>query len=459
VRRNLVIGVQSSGIIFCDSGSSSELVRSWTARVKPLLRKEQCLERTLPWETEFLPRANAAACAHQAKLKGTQGRKQPEASMHASEGGKPPEVTVSGHRGRRTKAPAAMVALVGLAGVGLVGLLAFGGGEGTQHIEWHTCEGCPSQAAVVEATAAFLGGALAAFPRAVIVSARVEADPAGFRLRLTITVDGQREHHELRAVDCDQLGRNAALLIASAVDPLAWGPPPPVERQLGVTPVVVQRPRALTQPSTAPTPAEPSAVEPSAPPPWVLIPIVGDRPEPLERQAKRPIAGRIGVAGTGLIGLFPQVGGGVELEGGLERGLFRWQLGAAGWFGGSFRAPGGEVGADLWAASGSTGACVVPSWARVRFAACAVAGFGAITVTAINTESSRRLTRPWAFAGPDLRVTWTPRSQLGLYLGIAALPALVRPGWSVQNPDASFRIPPIAGLLRVGVELGPLGDR
>src|SRR5690606_39273973 len=238
---------------------------------------------------------------------------------------------------------------------------------------------------------------------------------------------------------------------------------PPVERQLLLPPVTVQRPRPRSSMAGEANPAPPPTNEPRpASPPDRDPARLADRPEPIEDIADRPeqpVTGTLGVAGTGFAGLFPQVGGGVELEGGLQRGLFRWQLGAAGWFGGRFRAPNSATGADLWAASGSTGFCVAPSWGTVRFAACAVAGAGAITAISVNTRSERALARPWAFAGPDLRVTWSPRPRLGLYLGIAAMPALVRPGWSVSNPDASFRIPPVVGVLRLGAELGKLGGR
>lgn len=348
-----------------------------------------------------------------------------------------------------------------LAGVWLLGLLAIEGVEPSQRIEWQAGEGCPSQAAVVEATSAYLGGALASFSRAVIAHARVEAGPAGYRLGLSITVDGRSERHEIASADCDQLGRDAALLIASAVDPLALGPRPAATRQLLVTPVEVQRPRTRSKPE-APSIAAPSPPIPAPPspePPLAVELAVVDRPEPPLRESRRPVSGTLGLAGTTFAGLFPQIGGGVELEGGLHRGLFRWQIGAAGWFGGRFRAPDSEIGGDLWAISASTGFCVTPGRARVRFHGCAVAGAGAITVTSVNTDAQRQLARPWGFAGPDLRVIWTPRKQLGLYVGIAALPALVRPGWSVRNPDASFRVPAVAGLLRVGVELGSLGAR
>lgn len=338
-----------------------------------------------------------------------------------------------------------------------------------QQIEWAALEGCPAQAAVAEATNQYLGGrALAEFPRAVIAQAWVIADTAGFRLRLTITVDGVREHHQLRAVDCDQLGRDAALLIASAVDPFALGPPTPApsERQLSQTTVIVQRPRTSPNKAVA-TSADPSEPAPSPtlrpaqprPPAVALEPPASPPKREPKREPKPPVTGTLAVAGLGVAGLFPQIGGGVELEGGLQRGLFRWQLASAGWFGGSFRAPASDVGGNLSAVSGATGFCIAPRWGTVRFSACAVAGAGAVLATSINTQTAQTLARAWVFAGPDLRVTWSPRQRprLGLFLGIAALPALVRPGWSISDPDARYRVPPVLGLLRAGIELGRLG--
>lgn len=351
-----------------------------------------------------------------------------------------------------------------MSGVGLLiaSLATVSNADLVQRIDWEADEGCPSQAAVVEATASFLGRRLAEFPRTVIAQAQVEASTGGYRLRLMIEVDGVEEHHELPGLSCEQLGWDAALLIASAIDPFALGPREPPGRQLLLMPVVVQRPSSRPQPArvvTAPPRQISSAAEP--PPPDV------DRLEPsgpLDIAAApsmqtrtRAAAGSLAVAGTTFVGLFPQIGGGVEIEGGLDVGLFRWQASAAGWFGGSFRASGTDVGGDLWAASGSTGACVVPRVRRVRFASCAVVGAGAITAIPVNTTAQGSLARPWAHAGADLRVAWSPRPRVGLSFGLAVLPALARPAWSTSSPDASFRIPPVTGLLRLGIELRELG--
>ncbi|MCA9685799.1 MAG: hypothetical protein KC457_26725 [Myxococcales bacterium] len=355
-------------------------------------------------------------------------------------------------------------------GLGLILAASLVAGEQGQELLWVSGEGCPSQAAVLEATRAFLGRPLADYPQTLQVAARVEADVIGFRLLLEISVDGVDERHELRGVDCDRLGRDAALLIASAVDPFAAGPEATStwvleERQLLVAPVVVQVPRARREelPEPAKTEPEEPASETQVPEPvpdWRLVaapePV---RPDRRSRRASKPITGTLAVAGTGFAGLFPQPGGGFALEGGLERGLLRWQLGAGGWFGGRFRVGTGGVGADLWAATGSTGLCVAPGWKRVRLAGCAVVGVGGITATSVGTQSPRTLVRPWAYLGPELRVTWTPRPRLGIFLGVAVLPALARPAWSISDPAGEFRVPPVTGLLQLGLELRGLGNR
>jgi hypothetical protein len=345
------------------------------------------------------------------------------------------------------------------AGLTFAWLGVVGAGEvAQQQIEWDAVEGCPSQAAIVEATREWLGRSLAEFPRAVLAQARVEAARGGYRMRLTLEVDGVSERHEVSGTDCDRLGWDAALLIASAVDPFALGPRAPRERQLLVTPVVVQHPRTRPRVHTviATVPTRPDPVEDELDPQiGQLNPV--DRPEAPARGRPGPVTGALGVAGTTFVGLFPQIGGGVELEGGIERGLFRWQLAAAGWFGGSFRASDTNVGADLWAASGTTGPCVIPSVRRFRFAACAVGGAGVITASSVNTTGPSTSPRPWAYAGADLRATWSPVPRAAVFIGLAVLPAVARPAWSVNSPDVGFRIPPVAGLLRFGVELRRLG--
>jgi hypothetical protein len=349
----------------------------------------------------------------------------------------------------------------------LASLSALGPRSVPQQIDWQAVEGCPSQAAVREATVTYLGHGLADFPHAVLVDGWVQPSPGGdFRLHLRIEVDGVGEQHELRSFDCDRLGRDAALLIASAIDPFALGPAiafepaAPTHRQLLVAPspvVVVQRPRSRVL--APPAQRDPQVgSEPAVVPELALTPRA-DAPSPEPRPARRPlvIEGTIGVAGTSFAGVFPQIGGGLAVEGGLERGLFRWQLDASAGFGGQFRAAGTDVGADLWALAGTTGVCVVPAVGQVRFPLCAVGGAGAITASAVNTDAARQLVRPWVYAGADLRVHWSPRPRFAAFLGVSVVPALVRPAWSVTNPAADFRIAPVAGFVRLGVELRGLG--
>jgi hypothetical protein len=370
--------------------------------------------------------------------------------------------------------------MVSLSGLLLTAVVAVGprdGGEPREdgpHIEWEAAAGCPSVEEIAQATRRYLGAELQAYAGELVARARVEPAPAGgLRLELSIRVDGLAEHHELHALDCDRLGRDAALLIATAIDPFARGPVPGESPRFAFAPpvqrparVAIQRPQADR---SAPAPTAPLARAPAerAPPefgPLLALAAPSDR-GPVGgsdegSEANPALSGFLGAGGLGFAGVFPAPSGGVAIEGGLERGLLRWQLGAGAWLGGRFR-PASDFGADLRAWTGSTALCVVPRARRWSFPLCASAGVGAMSARAVGTTQPRTTTRPWAYAGADLRARWTPSATgagttarpVSVYLGIAALPNLVKPSWALTNPDATFGVPPVTGLLRLGVEL------
>lgn len=337
----------------------------------------------------------------------------------------------------------------------------------THRVSWQGGEGCPAPAEVLEQTATVLGRDLDEFASSVEVEARVEAQAGGGQqLELSLRVDGLREDHELWALDCERLGADVAFLIATALDPFVLWPAsegpssapaapalriqyPSSRPAAGESELAVAEPPRQPEPEPEPAPdafdfGELEALEPGA----------GDDLDASGQLRARPgqLTATLGVGGTSFVGLFPNIGGGVQAEGGLERGLLRWQLGATGWFGGRFRSAAG-LGADLLAVSGATGPCALPRAGRFSFALCAVAGGGAIRAAPVNTSSSTPRIRPWAFAGADVRVTWAPRPRVGVFLGVSVLPALVRPAWSVSNPEAVHVTPPVTGSLRLGVEL------
>jgi hypothetical protein len=364
-----------------------------------------------------------------------------------------------------------------LAALALHGVLASTGPEprpvqrprAATFLDWSAVEGCPSSSEIQRRTEHFLGARISAYTRSIHAEGRVEAIVGGHELILAIVIDGARERHSLRAIDCERLGTDAALLIASALDPFARGPSGDVELDARMLarpfdrPPPIQRPRSQPQTPIAARPSPPvvpEAVAPETPAPEAPAPLASmperdpgeDVPKP---RSPRDLRGFLGGAGLGFAGVFPSPSGGVALEGGLERGRFRWQLGAQGWFGGQFRADtldGSELGANLTAWTGSTAACFVPRVGTVAFPLCATLGAGAMVASAVGTPVPTTSVQPWAFAGADLRVNWTPRPAVGVYVGLAVLPALARASWAVTNPDASFRVPAVSGLVRLGLE-------
>jgi hypothetical protein len=328
-------------------------------------------------------------------------------------------------------------------------------------IAWSQSEVCPgAQQDLEQAIASYLhveATELAAVEAAVRL---VDAGPVGLRLELEIASQAGTEQHELAGPSCERLLDHAALLIAGAIDPFlyAWVGPErggdAAAQQLHRA-VEVQRPLAASQVVEEP---QAIAVESELDPtdtvldfgPLELAEPARDRP---------PIRGALGVGATTFVGLFPDPGGGVELEGALERGRLRWHSSVNGWFGGRFRATGTEVGGDLWALGFASALCGVPQTRRVHVPLCASAGAGAMSVRAVGTIDERRSTKPWAYAGIEARVLLLAREDLGIGLGIGAHAALVRPAWEVDSPGVRFRVPPVMGVLRLTVEARALGKR
>jgi hypothetical protein len=355
-------------------------------------------------------------------------------------------------------------------------LVAIGPGSFDSQFEWGADGVCPGAAAGLSfALSHYLGEAPAPAHIEATLSFR-DQGPAGVWLDLRIASDFGQEQHELAASDCDRLIDQAALLLAGVIDPFASLAPDTApssaalhhaKREHGD--VVVQRPTrvAISEPAAGEPEATPSSndVVPSASGPsgpsgpseasfGEFGPLVVDESRP-----RAPILGAIGVGATGVWGVFPQIGGGVELEGALERGPLRWQNTASGWFGGRFRSSEAEVGADLLALGFATSLCGVPAVKRVRVPLCAVAGVGAMRARAVGTIDPRSSTQPWVWAGAEVSLQVLARQDLAIALGIGAHGILVRPGWEIRAPDVSYRVPPVMGLLRLTLEVRELGRK
>jgi hypothetical protein len=351
----------------------------------------------------------------------------------------------------------------------LLVFVALGLGAGDPQLEWSGPDICPGAEVELEpAIMGHLGDAAAPEPVEALLRLR-DAGPAGLALELRVESRFGSEQHQLTAIDCDRLVDQAALLIAGVIDPfmmMAPSHPAPSVAERHHRDVAVQRPAQVSHPSDAPTRGEPAvASEVESSDLASFGPLVAVEPgvdrfrSQSQFRSRPPIVGAIGVGATTFAGVFPQVGGGVELEGALERGALRWQNAVSGWFGGRFRASDAEVGADLWAFAFSSSVCGVPAASRVRVPICAVGGVGGMRARAVGTVEPRSSTQPWAWVGAEVSAQILARKDLAIALGLGANAILGRSAWEIRSPDVSYRISPVVGVLRLTLEIRELGAK
>jgi hypothetical protein len=332
----------------------------------------------------------------------------------------------------------------------LISLLMLGG-SGEPRVAWAGADVCPGAEHVLErALDDYVGPA--ALADAVAAKVRlVDAGGSGVQLTLTLESEAGREQHELRGLGCEQIIDEAALLLAGVIDPFAYsGGDARMQHEV----VPIQRPLIIERaPPREAAPAIQPATEPE-----IEVESPAPRPVPTPDRAPRdsvPSRGSLGVAATSFVGLFPQIGGGAQVEGGLDRGAFRWQGAITGYFGGQFRASEADVGANLWALDGSTKFCGVPRAKRIQLPLCGVAGVGFVSARAVGTLEPQRSVRPWVHVGGEVGVSVLARPNLAIGLGVGVHVAVVRPSWEVRAPDVHFAIPPVMGLARLRVEISP----
>jgi hypothetical protein len=338
---------------------------------------------------------------------------------------------------------------VGVALALLISLFVLGG-SGEPRVEWAGADICPGAEHEFERALDDYVGTAALGEDVAAKVKLVDAGGTGVQLTLTLESQAGREQHELRGLGCEQLVDEAALLLAGVIDPFAYA-----GRDVRTQHEVLQIQRPLAIPRESPREAVPvvepeRAVEPE-PEFGPLVPTSDRAP----RDALRS-RGSLGVAATSFVGLFPQIGGGAQLDGGLDRGAFRWQGAITGYFGGRFRASEADVGANLWALDGSMGFCGVPRAERILVPLCGVVGVGFISAQAVGTLEPRRSMRPWVHVGGEVGVSVLTRPTLALGLAVGVHVAVVRPSWEVRAPDVHYLIPPVMGLVRLHVKLSPI---
>lgn len=325
------------------------------------------------------------------------------------------------------------------------------GASGGARVEWAGQDICPGAEHELErALDGYVGEAMPAGNVAARVTL-IDVGGSGMYLTLTLESEAGREQHELRGLGCEQIVDQAALLLAGAIDPFVYAGAD-ARRQPEVVPI--QRPITIMRELEV---EQLSELEPEAQPqppvehhvPSFELQSVDRAPRDVRRNHVS-----LGVAAASFVGVFPQIGGGAQLDGGLDRGAFRWQAALSGYFGGRFRASDADVGANLWALDATTGFCGVPSAKRIRVPLCGVGGLGLVSARAVGTVEPHRSLRPWVHVGAEAGVSVLVRPYLAVGLDVGVHVALVRPSWEVRAPDVHYAIPPVMGIVRLKMAIG-----
>ncbi len=337
--------------------------------------------------------------------------------------------------------------------------------DGGVELEWMAPQECPT-ATEIEARVDAMSTVRPTEP--LSARGRVRARNGNYELSLDWQVGQRREHERLISHDCDELGRLAALLLASSIDPFAFvrpasRDPTEIEPHEWVESFAVVGHVESADPGelelvSAGDPNEPRALDqPPEPDVWQLQLVAVQPEEPPDRMP--PVSGVVLVEGQGFINLLPRPGGGPRLSLGVELQRFRATLGGAGWFAPGFRSTSDpSIGARLSAWSVELDGCGLPSSRRLVVPLCGQLGAGQIIGTGYGVTDARTKAPPWLWLGADASLEWWVRPHFALVLGVGVGFSLLRPGFEIIGSDARFDVPVASGRLRAGV-VGRFGDR
>jgi hypothetical protein len=355
-----------------------------------------------------------------------------------------------------------MTAGLGLALVSIVSV----GPPDTSHLEWDAPLECPDERWVADRVGSYLGRPLA--DEDAHVAAHVRPDAAGFVLDLATDAGGVRDRQRLEHHDCVALAEIAASLAAISIDPLALGPnadsvhgptpawPPGVPLsvevsppiQVGVPSTVVPEPPA---PPAAPSPTEqPQLFELYANPDAVDV----ERPEPMpDRRTRLSIGASAGLALALFPNPAPEVHANFGVSHGRRRAGFRGELLGGAILAGRLRSSDGVARGELLAWDLGLRPCGVPRWGIVELRVCGAIGAGQIRARGVNVEPALQRAHPWLWLSPELGLSVAVSSRVALFVDLGANFNVLRPTFSVSNPDAQFVTPIASARTRLGVEL------
>lgn len=125
-------------------------------------------------------------------------------------------------------------------------------------LRWHAPPGCPGGQRVEALVGERLARAVA--PGEIEVDARLEPEPTGFRVDLTMTRGAAVEARTLEASECEVLADATALLVAVTVDPLAASRRRPTPQRPSIPePTIARAPRDRSAGTGARRPTSPIA--------------------------------------------------------------------------------------------------------------------------------------------------------------------------------------------------------
>lgn len=362
--------------------------------------------------------------------------------------------------------------IVGL-GLALASIVSIEPRDAGPRLEWDAPLECPDQPWAADRIDAYLGRPLAD-EADVLVSVHVSAQAAGFVLDLATEAGGVEDRQQLVHHDCAALVEIAASLAAISIDPLASGglragvrgAPLPDWAPSNARVDEVQRPATQFPTATAtPAPPTPAPLAPPPPAPPAEQPLLYelyadpdvrdvDRFEPNQPPRTRLSIG----ASAGLaLELFPnpapEVRGSVGVSHGGARAAFRGELLGGAILVGRFRSEDGQSGGDLLAWELGVRPCGVPRWGLVELRVCAVIGGGQIRARGINVEPTLRRAHPWLWLSSELGLAFALSDRWALFVDVGATFNLLRPTFSISNPDTAFETPIASARGRFGVEL------
>jgi hypothetical protein len=120
---------------------------------------------------------------------------------------------------------------------------------------------------------------------------------------------------------------------------------------------------------------------------------------------------------------------------------------------GRFRSADGLTGGDLLAWDLGIRPCGVPRWGIVELRVCAAIGAGQIRARGINVEPALQRAHPWLWVNPELGLAFALSDRWALFVDLGANLSVIRPTFSISNPDAQFVTPVASARGRFGVEL------